>query len=67
MTCAHAKADIFYSLYVNENWARGYKTIFKLNSVEHEILNAHKYKNIKKLSFVQTQISRECHFPAHKG
>ena len=22
-----------------------------LNSVEHEILNAHKYKNIKKLSF----------------
>ena len=27
---------------------RGYKTFFVLNSVEHEILNAHKYKNIKK-------------------
>ena len=26
----------------------GYKTFFMLNSVEHEILNAHKYKNIKK-------------------
>ena len=24
--------------------ARGYKTFFMLNSVEHEILNAHKYK-----------------------
>ena len=29
--------------------AQGYKTFFKLNSAEHEILNAHKYKNIKKL------------------
>ena len=26
--------------------ARGYKTFFMLNSVEHEILNARKYKNI---------------------
>ena len=32
-------------------WPRGYKTVFMLNSVEHEILDAHKYKNIKKLSF----------------
>ena len=34
--------------------ARGYKTNFMLNSVEHEILNAHKYKNtcIKNL-FIQ--------------
>ena len=24
----------------------------QLNSVEHEILNAHKYKNIKKFGFV---------------
>ena len=31
--------------------ARGYKTFFMLNSVEHEILNAYKYKNIKKFSF----------------
>ena len=27
---------------------RGYKTLFMLSSIEHEILNAHKYKNIKK-------------------
>ena len=30
---------------------RGYKTFFMLNSVEHEILNAHKYEDIKKFSF----------------
>ena len=30
---------------------RGYKTFFKLNSVEHEILNAHKDKNIEKFCF----------------
>ena len=29
----------------------GYKTFFKLNSVEHEILNARKYKDIKIFSF----------------
>ena len=28
---------------------RGYKTFFMLNSVEYEILNAHKYKNIFRL------------------
>ena len=33
------------------SWPRGYKTFFVLNSVEHEILNAHKYKNIKKFRF----------------
>ena len=27
-----------------KTWARGYKTFFMLNSVEHEILNAHKYE-----------------------
>ena len=30
---------------------RGYKTFFMLNSVEHEILNAHKYKDIKIFGF----------------
>ena len=30
---------------------RGYKIFFMLKSVEHEILNAHKYENIKKFSF----------------
>ena len=34
--------------------ARRDKTFFMLNSVEHEILNAHKYENIKKFSFLQT-------------
>ena len=29
-------------------WPRGYKTFLMLISIEHEILNAHKYKNIKK-------------------
>ena len=42
--------------------ARGYKTFFMLNSVEHEILNAHKYKHIKKFGFFQAQISLECYF-----
>ena len=41
---------------------RGYKTFFMLNSAEHEILNAYKYKNIKKLSIFQAQISLECYF-----
>ena len=27
------------------------KTFFVLSSIEHEILNAHKYKNIKKFGF----------------
>ena len=34
-----------------QTWSRGYKTFFMLNSVEHKILNAHKYKNIKKSAF----------------
>ena len=38
---------------------RGYKTF----SAVHEILNALKYKNIKKFGFVLAQISLECYFP----
>ena len=34
-----------------ETVARGYKIFFMLNSIKHEILNAHKYKAIKKFSF----------------
>ena len=30
---------------MHETWPRGYKTFFMLISAEHEILNAHKYKN----------------------
>ena len=46
----------------NENWPRGYKTFFVLNSVEHEILNAHKYRNIKKFGLFKAQLSLECYF-----
>ena len=30
-------------------WPRGYKAFFMLNSVEHEILNAHKYKKYQEI------------------
>ena len=42
--------------------ARGYKTFFMLNSVEHKIFIAHKYENIKKFSIFQAQIGVECYF-----
>ena len=37
--------------------SREYKKNFMLNSAEHEILKANKYKNIKKISFFQAQMS----------
>ena len=46
----------------DETWPRGYKTFFVLNSLEHEILNAHKYKNIKKFGIFKAQLSLECYF-----
>ena len=33
-----------------------------LNSTEHEILNAHKFENVKKFSILQAQISLERYF-----
>ena len=39
-----------------------FKTFFVLNSVEHEILYAHKYKNIKKFGLFTAQLSLECYF-----
>ena len=41
------------------NQARGYKTFSMLNSDKHEILNAHKYENIKKFSFFLCHVSLE--------
>ena len=38
-------------------WPRGYKTFSMLNSAEHEILNAHKYKNISNFSLFEAQIN----------
>ena len=54
------------NLFYYKTRPRGYKTFFVLNSVEHEILNAYKYKNIKKLGLFKVQITLECYFPAHK-
>ena len=41
---------------------RSYITFFMLNSVEHETLNPHKNKNIKKFGFFKAQIILECYF-----
>ena len=46
-------------IYKKTTMAQSYKTFFVLNSVEHEILNAGKYKNIKKISIFQAHISLE--------
>ena len=40
--------------------SQGYKNM--LNSAAHEILNAHKYKHIKKFCILLAQISLECYF-----
>ena len=42
---------------------RGYKTFLVLNSIEHEILNAHKYKNIKKFGLFRFSKHRMLFFP----
>ena len=55
--------EIASSAVNNWPWARGYKTFFVLNSVEHEISNAHKYKTIKKFSLFKAQLSLDCYFP----
>ena len=49
-------------LFLTNARPRGYKTFFVLNSVEHGILNAHKYKNIKKFGLFKAQLSLECYF-----
>ena len=41
-------------------WLR--ENFFMLNSVEHEILNPHKYKNIKKFSFLGSDEPRMLFF-----
>ena len=45
---------------------RSYKTFFMLNSTEHEILNAYKYKNTKKSAFSKLRQDYNAIFPAHK-
>ena len=50
---------------ITQTWSQGYKTFFMLNSAEHEISSAHKYKTIKKFSIIQDHISLERYFPAY--
>ena len=57
--------QVLFTSDYNIAWPRGYKTFFMLNSIKHEILNAHKYKTIKIFSSFQAQIPLECYFPAH--
>ena len=33
-------------------WPQSYKSFFMLNSAEHKIINAHKYKNLRKFSTI---------------
>ena len=47
--------------YQSNAWSRGYNTFFRAQ-LSLESLDAHKNKNIKKLSFFQAQISLECYF-----
>ena len=47
---------------VSKTWPQGDKKIFMLNWAEHEIINAHKYKNIEKDSFFHAQISLDWYF-----
>ena len=44
-------------------WPRGYKIFFMLNSIEHEILNAHKYKNKEIQHFLGSDKPRMLFFP----
>ena len=46
-------------IFIDFFWPQGYKKNFMLNSAEHEISNAHKYKSTKKGSFFQAQVSSE--------
>ena len=44
------------------NLAPRLQNFFRANSVEHEILNAHKYENVKKFGLFKAQLSLECYF-----
>ena len=38
------------------------KLFFMLNSIEHKILNAHKYEKSRNSAFFRARISLECYF-----
>ena len=49
--CGCCERDVSIYLRLRSIRPREYKTFFMLNSVEHEILNAHMYKNSKRFGF----------------
>ena len=51
-----------WNSHTNQYRSLGYRKIVMLNSAEHEILNAHQYQHIKKLSIFQIQIGLGCYF-----
>ena len=60
---------IYYSYHPLLIWSNMQLQTFAVDmaprlSAEHEILNAHEYKNIKKFSIFQTHVSLECYFSA---
>ena len=59
-------SDSKWKAVCNGTWLEVIKLSFMLNSAEYEILNAHKYKSIKKISIFHAQISYNAVFPAHK-
>ena len=62
MKPAHGRQMLSRYFFLIGIWPRGYKAFSILNSVEHEILNAHKYKKIKKFGLYSAQMSLECYF-----
>ena len=71
VTAGNWKSIYIYHEILNNYWyclkngavrARGYKTYFILNSIEHKILIVRKYENTKKFSIFRAQISLECYF-----
>ena len=56
------RADNIFSSHQFESCPCGYKTFFMLNSAEHGILNAHKYKSTKEFRHCHAQISLKCYF-----
>ena len=64
-SCPLIATQRIQTIAVKAVWPKGYKK-FMFYSDEHEILNVHKYKNIKKFSFSGLDKLRMFFFLAHK-
>ena len=62
----HIKDSSPAIIFSNSSRPRGYKTFYMLNSADHEILNAHKNKNIKKFSLFMLVVFFFFFFAAQK-